>query len=98
MSPSQIMEATKRYEQYKIDLARKRVHEKQVKQIEIKKAADDEKLKEKERENKLLRTMTEAQRKKYFHDKSHAMDHLNEFKKREKSDNCVKKPKPLSSD
>lgn len=27
--------------------------------------------------------MTEAQKKKYFHDKDHAMDHLHEFKKKD---------------
>ena len=42
--------------------------------------------------------MTDAQKKKYYHDKSHALDHLNEFKKKEKNHSMNKKAKPLTSD
>jgi hypothetical protein len=37
MSPSEIMKATKRFEEYKVALAQKRVLEKNAKQVEIQK-------------------------------------------------------------
>jgi len=42
----------------------------------------NERMKQIAEETKRLKLMTDAQRKKYFHDKAHADDHLNEFKKK----------------
>ena len=98
MSPSQVMEATKKFEEYKVAIAEKRVLEKNAKKVEIQKQANEERLREIAEENKKLKGMTEAQKKKYFHDKSHAFDHLNEFKKSDKDHVIHKKPKPLTSD
>ena len=60
MSPSEIMKATKRFEEYKVALAQKRVLEKNAKQVEIQKQANEERLKEIAEENKKLKTMTDA--------------------------------------
>ena len=68
---------------------------KQQEQVKDKMA---ERMKELADEAKRVKMMTDAQRKKYYHDKAHANDHLNEFKKKGKMHQHNTKPKVMTAE